>query len=472
MAAEIALLLHRLRERFGKRASEVSHYATSATLGGAGSEEQLRTYASRLFGVARETVSVITGRRQQPQIPPGKLDERVHISAADIAVNVQSRRSIELHATDDPDSPYETRSRHAGPSERDAILAELRPLARSERELRSWWDETSGDLARLYDRVLRSSPPAWRMVDNLCEAGGAVPLDELARSLFSEAPRADRLMATAVLLRLGGSARSDVGSPFLPSRLHVFARGPVGAYVCIRLGCDKSGLTYPGLGSLWPEYRSRCSCDAVCLDLRVCRGCGEDFLAGERKPSGDALDDLSGIAPPPAEPDGTILDLFVPRERSYSSSSIGLLAFNVAPSGDVAPEGARLQLLFEQRRDGNSRAIPRSKKTSLAEALSAVSDAAAQSYTRLPAWPLCPIKSSRYRSSTSFQLLTGRQTVARTSQSAWENVYRSASRRLGRTIFSAMPTSSSTSWPVAPSRPFSGPRMRQRRTVCRSFSPS
>jgi hypothetical protein len=155
MAAEIALLLHRLRERFSKAATEVSHYATSATLGGAGSEEQLRTYASRLFGVAPETVSVFAGRRQQPQIPAGKLDEPVHVSATDIAAKVRSRRAVELRPTEDPDSPYEMVHRRADASERDEILAELRPLARSEKELISWWDEAGGELARLYDCVAR-----------------------------------------------------------------------------------------------------------------------------------------------------------------------------------------------------------------------------------------------------------------------------------------------------------------------------
>ena len=69
MAAEIALLLHRVRERFGKPAQEVSHIATSATLGSEGSKEALHDYACRIFGLPASCVRVITGQRKQPEIP-------------------------------------------------------------------------------------------------------------------------------------------------------------------------------------------------------------------------------------------------------------------------------------------------------------------------------------------------------------------------------------------------------------------
>ncbi len=398
MAAEIALLLHRVRERFGKKITEISHYATSATLGAPGSEEQLRIYASRLFGAEPDTISVFTGRRQRPEIPRGRLDERSDVPADEILAHVRSRRAFGLRPTHDPDSPYEFTRRHAEASERDRIIDELRTLAGSGEDLAHWWDETKGELATLYDRVLRSSPLAWRLVQHLCGDGGAVPLARLARSLFPDASRAEGEAAVAILLRLAGSARSSKGVPFLPARLHVFARGPVGAYVCIRPGCARSEIAYPGLGSLWPEYRKTCACGAVCLELRVCRGCGEDFLLGERRLSEDVLDDLGGIDSPPAEPeDTTILDVVVPGERTYAGARVGLWAFTVDPLGRIASSGVHLKILFQNRQshddhDGPRLSASRRAKAGLADALLGLSTAPAQSVIRLPPWPLtrCP----------------------------------------------------------------------------------
>jgi hypothetical protein len=69
-AAEITLLLRRVCESFGVRATDVRFVATSATIGaGARSAEQLKQFLCDVSGAAPENVHVIEGARRWPNLP-------------------------------------------------------------------------------------------------------------------------------------------------------------------------------------------------------------------------------------------------------------------------------------------------------------------------------------------------------------------------------------------------------------------
>ena len=74
-AAEMALLLRRVRAAFGVQPDEVRLMATSATIGeGSGNEGKLRTFTADLAGVDESRVRVIQGREVEIRLPPPSSD--------------------------------------------------------------------------------------------------------------------------------------------------------------------------------------------------------------------------------------------------------------------------------------------------------------------------------------------------------------------------------------------------------------
>ena len=74
-AAEMALLLRRVRAAFGVEPDQVRLLATSATIGeGDGTEAKLKRFASDLGGIDENRVRVIQGREVETQLPLAALD--------------------------------------------------------------------------------------------------------------------------------------------------------------------------------------------------------------------------------------------------------------------------------------------------------------------------------------------------------------------------------------------------------------
>lgn len=76
-AAEMALLLRRVRSAFGVTPDEVRLMATSATIGGEGALEELRGFTAALAGQDPSRVSVIEGRERTVQMPPAGPDAEI-----------------------------------------------------------------------------------------------------------------------------------------------------------------------------------------------------------------------------------------------------------------------------------------------------------------------------------------------------------------------------------------------------------
>lgn len=74
-AAEMALLLRRVRAGFGVKAADVRLIATSATIGGEDrAHEKLAAFAGALAGQDPSVVAVIEGRERRPDLPPARTD--------------------------------------------------------------------------------------------------------------------------------------------------------------------------------------------------------------------------------------------------------------------------------------------------------------------------------------------------------------------------------------------------------------
>ena len=70
-AAEMALLLRRVREAFGVAPEDVRLAATSATIGeGQETAAALRRFVADLGGVPEDRVEIIAGEEREPDLPP------------------------------------------------------------------------------------------------------------------------------------------------------------------------------------------------------------------------------------------------------------------------------------------------------------------------------------------------------------------------------------------------------------------
>lgn len=281
LAAEITLLLRRLHLRCGVAPTDVTCYATSATLGG--EEGQLKSFLSTVFSKAEDAVVVLRGEQSRAQfgdpIPPAGP-----VKAADIIdrFGVLSQ-AVQVDRTGETIQFLEINN---GQTVRDALStlvgnsASQKALARS-REL---------PLA-LYD-ALRHAPVLIRLEEALW-ARRHIPVGELAKLIFpDEAPDAG-VAATLELLRIGSMARLGPQEyPLLPHRLHLLVRAPDGVAACLNPSCPGRAKANR-YGTLTTDISDRCQhCEHVLLELRRCDACGEVIAAGWmdrstlRRPSG------------------------------------------------------------------------------------------------------------------------------------------------------------------------------------------
>lgn len=81
-AAEMALLLRRVRGAFGVGPGDVRLIATSATIGGeSDASEKLADFAAALAGQAKENVAVIEGQEVTPELPPAGADTPLNVGS-------------------------------------------------------------------------------------------------------------------------------------------------------------------------------------------------------------------------------------------------------------------------------------------------------------------------------------------------------------------------------------------------------
>ncbi len=269
LAAEITLLLRRVRLRCGRAPGEVLHLATSATLGGG--EDALREFASKLFDKPAGRVSVIRGERhklafdkpRQPAEPP--TAERVNAIRLEGPTIVLNGAGPELK-----ESPVAC----------DALRAGLATLVAAD-VVDAAADETFP--ARLLHRTLRHAPAVAKLAEALRPDGvgpAAKPIGEIAKQVFG-GEDAEHKKAAAALLRLAAAARMEAGDlPLVPHRMHVLVRPADGVNVCLNPACPEAG-PLAGFGKLLPGELDACdACGSAALALWRCDTCSRPHLAG------------------------------------------------------------------------------------------------------------------------------------------------------------------------------------------------
>ena len=226
-AAEMTLLLRRVRAAFGVAPEQVRLMATSATIGeGPDVDRHLARYTADLAGVSPQRVRVIRGQETHPDLP---------LAEADVPLV--------------PDA--------FGEMTPNTLWARLAPHPR---------------IQKLRARV--SDPGAT--------------FTEVAEILFGrdgEQPRAD---VQAVLDATARAKCPRTGMRLIPWRAHIFYRALGGIWACADPGCPHRDSELAalgadwGFGAVWLSRQDRCDCGAPAFELVACTECGTPRLVAER----------------------------------------------------------------------------------------------------------------------------------------------------------------------------------------------
>ena len=268
LAAEITLLLRRLRDRCGVAPELITHFATSATLGG--TLEDMRHFASTIFSVPEAAVDVFEGKPAPIQFD---AEEAGDFPAPIAALLAQySDLDIVTLAADgtfiSPDGQRVSRVKEAL-----ATLVTLNAIQVA--------SEASKDVLAPLLKLLLEQVPLVRKLAKLIRSQELWALDELAKAIWSNSDSESR-DATVLLLRLAASARSSSElSPLIPHRLHCLVRAPEGLSVCLNSACSApDAAKQHNVGALQSSQDRCVYCDSITLPVLRCKACGLWALGG------------------------------------------------------------------------------------------------------------------------------------------------------------------------------------------------
>lgn len=269
LAAEITLLLRRVSDRCRVSPDQITHIATSATLGE--TIEDLEKFAATVFSVQQSQIKVLRGT-------PAPLPISAELK------NIQTPEATQLAQYSGVD--VVTLNAEGAFIEPDAVaLSRLRPLLSTllpDGVISSSEASTNRILAPFLWRSLEQVPIVRRLMELVYE-NDLLSIGDLARKLWYDDTKATN-EATILLLRLTAAARLNSNeSPLIPHRLHFLVRAPQGLSACLNSSCTgPAHLRAEGIGCLQAP-RDRCAfggCNAITLPVHRCKACGHWALAG------------------------------------------------------------------------------------------------------------------------------------------------------------------------------------------------
>lgn len=299
-AAEIHMLLRRAALRFGTHLGDIQGYATSATLGSDDDSGTLRTFAADMFSTPADQVAAVIGRRYVPSEGSAVIKglDALRVPYEFPAVGPLVPEDLQTIRFDESGNPVEL-IRDLALARKAAEACVVLGLADGG-EVEELVSMAEACPAVLLHRVLSRHPRLVALRQWLFDGGEQGEskhdtryLPEVVRRLFPEqvedgGEAAQR--ATYAVLQLGSLARLEAGRhPYIPTRMHLFARTPAGVWVSPRPD-DASTLAWPW-GTLTSQPRTDFTEDEPLLRLYLCRTCGGPLLRvwEKRDEWGDSL---------------------------------------------------------------------------------------------------------------------------------------------------------------------------------------
>ena len=270
LAAEIMMLLRRVRERCGVSPSDILHVATSATLGGG--EKDLRKFASSLFSTDESKTIIVRGRHTSPDKNPDFEEDECPPAQPAVAAEIAQHASSDLQTLTVDNELVEDGEETVDKLHKIAVHLVCNTTVDRARK------EHPTAPARFLHASLKRASFIRRIAEILAtEKGNALSLNDLAGKLFSGKSGDEERNATIALLRLAASARLDGPDlPLVPHRLHFLFRAPEGLSVCLNSGCPgPQDRHLKGVGCL-QSLGDRCRyCKCILLPVHRCENCGD-----------------------------------------------------------------------------------------------------------------------------------------------------------------------------------------------------
>jgi len=235
-AAELALQLRRVMNAFGVSPKQVRFVATSATIAGEDTEQQLKKFLSDLSGVPIEQIDVWGGNRVIPSLPNSK----------NISVKLDDLEGMQSANTKAP---------HIHP-ERYQML-------------------THSPEARLLRDILVTTPKPLKLTEIT---------DQFNRRLGHSVSQSELLRWLDVCT---GTQPFGDEPAFLKLRAHFFQRTIQGLWSCFNKDCEAKRNTplqenWP-FGYVYVSQRQTCGCGSPVFEVGFCNECNEPHLLARDK---------------------------------------------------------------------------------------------------------------------------------------------------------------------------------------------
>ena len=231
-AAELSLLLRRVVEAFGRKATDLRFIATSATIADGDAEKRLQEYLASLAGVPDDQVVVIGGSRQVPDISFGSIID-----------------GIALEDIKDIDSGKPVSAKRFAALDSSALGHKLREM------------------------VVQSPKPL-----------DINDLVEVAKPFLESSTLGDCQQEVLEWLDLMTDTKRDEDeAPYLKLRAHLFQRMLHGLWGCVNPNCGSKTekLENWPFGNVYLTQRNRCDCGSPVYEIGFCDSCKTAHLVAE-----------------------------------------------------------------------------------------------------------------------------------------------------------------------------------------------
>lgn len=265
-AAELSLLLRRVMHGFGVLPESVRFVATSATIGGKDSDNELKAFLADVAGIDVSQVYLVKGEREitnlSDLVTPGSM-------------NLQYIKD-------------------ASANERYSLLESIVPL-----------------------RTLRQ---------HLCIKDNRLSLKEICKILSGTAEPISEKLALQWLDVCASTLGPD-GQAFIPFRLHLFHRVSGGLWACSNSSCtEKRGTELDVIdwyfGMVYMSRREICGCGSPIFEMTSCNGCGTSLLLADEAIEKETGNSILSLTKPESSIDDFALDIDPDDADSFNEDDI------------------------------------------------------------------------------------------------------------------------------------------------------